>query len=1654
MSVHSNGERDEWWTSIYHVGLLIAPAQLAEFFPATCPPLGDLLATRLRSHLARMSAGHESLGDLLDLVLEDILGLEAAQWQKGASIEASYSHRLVTGETLRPRRIWAPLHRGRLPVFVDTAESENLGRRFAARAVEWLRAAKLPLALLTNGRKWRLLHAGLEHEAWADWDTASWFMAGGAGPQLTALRILLGRDALRPDGDDEAPLLAAILASRKGQAELSAELGERVRQAVELLLQASSPVLEGHEPRALYIAATRLVMRCVVLLFAEARDLLPRDNPIYAAAYSLHGLREQLDRAAGGKAERLRSSHGAWPRLMSLFRLVYFGSQHERLPVQRYGGGLFAPCYYDSEADRSVPLTDPIDRALEAIEHRRNIPSDAVVHSILELLTRSRVKVRQGRGSTWMMAPVNFSDLSSEYIGILYEGLLDFELRQAPADDAMVFLNLGSQPVLPLSRLDGMTEKEMAALVEKLRTAKKSDDTEDEAADDDDLEEAVEPDDVAPVIEDNVADAGAPDDDRRVLAERVQIWAEKAVKAAGIVKYRKSMDPRAREAFEVQARAAAGQLIRKIVYPGGWYLVRWGGTRKGSGTFYTRPQLASPTTRRTLQPLLVKQGDDRGPLPAEILQIKVCDPAMGSGSFLISALRTLVDALAQSLERHGRLRDEPDRTIIRLADGDAHTDPREEMIPLPRSHPEFDARLRTRLARHVVEHCIYGVELDPLAVELARMALWIETMDRELPFEFLDHKLRCGNSLVGAWIDHVSDFPALCAEREAGDEKHEGHHFASGVRSAALKQYRSDRLKPGLRRLIAGLQQNEMYEPLALPELRATHAQALAAFKAIHALPMFDAEARAEQYAALRNNPAVAHLRRALDRWCALWFWPTDRLDIAPDPLSPLTQDDATAAEIVRLRDHLRFFHWELEFPDVFTGPTAGFDAIVGNPPWETQKPNSMEFFANIDPLYRTYDKQQALRRQRELFKSDEKIERQWLDYVAQFTALSNWFHNVAWPFGDGKFTEQGEQLNLMESGGQWRASDKLHQTWLEHRKDRPCYSDPGHPYRYQGGSDINTYKLFLEQAHALLRPNGAMGMIVPSALYSDRGSVEIRRFFFDRCSWTWLFGFDNRDKIFDIHRSFKFVASILNKGGTTATVKTAFLRSDVNDWSLSGPELDRILVDYERQFTEDLSPSSWAFIELRSARDAAILSRIYGGNRPFMSDDCNWDIHYAAEVHLTNDSDSFRPRSYWEGLGYQRTPHAYQLDSQDGAKFAVPLYEGRMIGQFRNSEKGYVSGRGRGAKWREISVEERLVEPQYLMQSSSLPRFEAAGSKVSFMDVVASTNCRTSIATVLRTGMPCGNSCPVLYTENASSLAAVMNSFVFDYVTRNKCTGLHLNRHILEETVLPQCLEPGELSRRIDLLSASLWGASEIFAPYWLDTSPGEYGTHPWRRLWAVTPHERLRVRCILDAIVAHLYGLTQEDFAWILRDCDHPATLIGNSRYARRFDPKGFWRVDKDLDPELRHPVLAQIAFHDLQARGLDAFLAQNDGEGWMLPETLCLAELGLGRDERARVAQPVAAALGPRFLPWQLEQSVEESWEECRRHAEIIARIVPPPPPPLIAAPVPAANASASDPAAPSFPPVQTVLTGTPAPGQGQLFAMPPTKPTKPAKPRKKR
>lgn len=278
-------------------------------------------------------------------------------------------------------------------------------------------------------------------------------------------------------------------------------------------------------------------------------------------------------------------------------------------------------------------------------------------------------------------------------------------------------------------------------------------------------------------------------------------------------------------------------------------------------------------------------------------------------------------------------------------------------------------------------------------------------------------------------------------------------------------------------------------------------------------------------------------------------------------------------------------------------------------------------------------------------------------------------------------------------------------------------------------------------------------------------------------------------------------------------------------------------------------------------------------------------------------------------------------------------------------------------------------------------------GTKLAIMDVTSATNARTMIASVLP-DMPCGNSAPVLSSNHPPVLlTAILNSFVYDFVARARCGGLHLNYFVIEETALlpPSLVDP------LVLLAASLAIPAIHFAPDWLRLHPSlpDAEVTPWKKYWAVTPHARLRARCMIDAVVAKLYGLEWDELSWILEGCGYPA------KASIEQNPKGFWRVDKDKLPEHRHAVLTLAAFHDLKEmlaqhhgdRDAAIHAFSNASDGWQIPELLRLTDLGLGHDQRAKELQPVRSRLGPRFYDWQLTQSAEESWDECAAHASLI-------------------------------------------------------------------
>lgn len=354
-----------------------------------------------------------------------------------------------------------------------------------------------------------------------------------------------------------------------------------------------------------------------------------------------------------------------------------------------------------------------------------------------------------------------------------------------------------------------------------------------------------------------------------------------------------------------------------------------------------------------------------------------------------------------------------------------------------------------------------------------------------------------------------------------------------------------------------------------------------------------------------------------------------------------------------------------------------------------------------------------------------------------------------------------------------------------------------------------------------------------------------------------------------------------------------------------------------------------------------------------------------------------------------------------EGPAIAVPLYEGRMIGQYDFSNKGWVSGKGRSAIWRDISWSNKDIEPQYLMGSASYLSIKERdgklkafrGLKPGFMGIGSSTNSRSMISSIIN-DMPCGNAVPILPPYNSKIspiLSNLLNSYGFDFVIRCRLVGLNLNYFVIAEAPIPE--KSISYLENIQMLSNSIMISNQLFSAFWLYL---ERHAMAWKQIWAVTLHERTRIIIITNAISFVKLGYELEDVNHVFSQCDYSIEYLKDKdqKDSANLNPKGFWRLDNDKPPEHRQTLLTLIAFHDLQEKinscggdmnkGIEAFCNQNNGEGWMLPETIRLADYGLGHDDRAKESQPVRECFGPRFYDWQLAQSAEESWRECHLHA----------------------------------------------------------------------
>ncbi len=796
-----------------------------------------------------------------------------------------------------------------------------------------------------------------------------------------------------------------------------------------------------------------------------------------------------------------------------------------------------------------------------------------------------------------------------------------------------------------------------------------------------------------------------------------------------------------------------------------------GNDRKTTGSYYTPTSLIDCLLDTALDPLLDAAERDSQP-EAALLALTVCDPACGSGHFLVAAARRIAARVAR----------------VRASDGE----------PTP---------MQEQAAMHdVVERCIYGVDLNPMAAELAKVSLWLESMQAGRPLSFLSAHIKVGNSLLGTT-------PALLAggiPNEAftaleGDDK----KFVSSLkkRNKAEREGANDLFSN------AGVVVSNVNLGRQVAELEATPPRSLA-----------DVQLAESRLAQIQHDPVLVRARQTADLWCAAFVAPK-RADAPEITHASLANPSATVQEAVAdLAEQYRFFHWHLEFPQIFlvpegaaagsdTGWEGGFSCMVGNPPWERIKLQEQEFFAARDP---------------EIAEAPNAAARKKL-----ISALADNNPALLAAFKGAARKSEGESA-LMRLTGR---------------------------YPLCGRGDINTYAVFAENFRTVAAPAGRVGIIVPTGIATDATTQHYFKALVTSRTLSSLYDFENSRPLFEgVHRSFKFC--VLTLSGTNAPVDAAdfaFFRQHPDD-----------LLDADARFTltpEEillLNPNTGTCPVFRSRRDAEITLGIYRRVPILIKDgDPNgnpWGLSFSTMFHMSNDSHLFRTREQLETDGWVLEGNVFHRDSQK----MLPLYEGKMIHHYDHRWATYENG-----DFRDVTLEEKS-DPTFV----SMPRYWVPEHEVhsrlagkwdkpwllGFRNVCRSTDERTMVSGIFPLSAV-GNSMPIaLTTGNPIPLAAAFQSFCFDYIVRQCAGGSNLNFFIVEQIPVPPPFDfhigdryPWIVERVQKLCNTAL------------DLQVADVSTQTtFARDWSEM--DRSGIRAELDAFFFHLYGLTRDEVEYVM--------------------------------------------------------------------------------------------------------------------------------------------------------------------------------------------
>ena len=755
----------------------------------------------------------------------------------------------------------------------------------ATRMMTLLQGTGVPLGLVTNGADWMLVATRPgEVTSYVTWDGALW---SEEPLTLRAFCSLLG--ARRLFGVAEADRLPALLAeSAQNQQEVTDQLGFQVRKAVEVLVQAVDRInidcegrlLAGVGEKQLYQAALTVMMRLVFVLSAEERGLLLLGDPLWNRYYAISTLRDQLREVPDENLLTYR--HDAWSRLLATFRAIYAGVEHDQMRLPAYGGALFDP-------DRFAFL-----EGRPAGTRWQNVPaqplpiSNRTVLHLLEALQFLQMRLPGGGGSE--PRRLSFRALDIEQIGHVYEGLLDHTARRAASTVLGLRGSAGEDVEIELAVLEAKAAEGGSSLVDYLkeRTGRAA------AALRRDMTRGEPP---SPLTLQAVC-AG-----HEGLYTRIAAFAH------------------------LLREDSSGQPV--VIHTGSIYVTK-GSDRRSTGTHYTPRALTEDVVKTTLDPLLytrVSEGTEPSletlKPPADILALKVCDPACGSGAFLVQACRYMAERVVEGWAR------------AEAASIDAGPLTVPEAIPTGASHSQQilprEPEERLALARRLVaERCLYGVDFNPMAVEMAKLSLWLVTLHKHRPFTFLDHAIKCGDSLLG-----LHD-----------PEQLERFHLVPSRAQGRVVDYLLREVQQLMAQARAKREELERFTALDVrdAELKSRlHREAegsLARVRVLADLIVGAALSTAGSNASRSATLLDARLEELLVRAGAALLPPREERLVADG------QDDAALWPLRQAAEQMlgtanasgtprRPFHWLVEFPEVFSATGAGgFDALVGNPPF------------------------------------------------------------------------------------------------------------------------------------------------------------------------------------------------------------------------------------------------------------------------------------------------------------------------------------------------------------------------------------------------------------------------------------------------------------------------------------------------------------------------------------------------------------------------------------------------------------------------------------------------------------------------------------------------------------------------------------------------